>query len=109
MIKKSSLLVLLLGVTLMLSSCSVTLLNIPEEGKFTATSNYPEINVTWLAVENTTSKCKELFPEVMNQHFFIPACAGWSKTECIIVTGTITTHQILGHELRHCFEGHYHE
>lgn len=107
MIKKCLLLVLLLGVILLLSSCNVTL-NIPEEEKFTVTGNYPEINVTWLAVENTTAKCKELFPEVMNQHFFIPACAGWNKTECVIVTGTVTTHQILGHELHHCFEGHYH-
>jgi hypothetical protein len=107
-IKKFSLSVLLFSICLLLSGCA-SLLHIPEEGKFTAVGNYPEMKVTWLAVENTTAKCKELFPETMNQYYLIPAGAGWNKTECIVVTGKVTTNQILGHEFRHCFEGLYHK
>ncbi|MBM3386780.1 MAG: hypothetical protein FJY36_03820 [Betaproteobacteria bacterium] len=38
------------------------------------------------------------------------ACAIWSvrNKECTIVTGPRTTHLALGHEVRHCFEGHFH-
>ena len=38
------------------------------------------------------------------------ACAMWSKStnECTIVTGPNPTHVVLGHEVRHCFEGHFH-
>lgn len=38
------------------------------------------------------------------------ACAVWSipKQECRIVTGHLVSHVVLGHELRHCFEGHFH-
>jgi hypothetical protein len=28
---------------------------------------------------------------------------------CVIYTSTDTTHQILGHELRHCFQGNFHK
>jgi len=39
------------------------------------------------------------------------ACAIWSVSakECTIVTAKVTTHLALGHELRHCFEGHFHQ
>lgn len=38
------------------------------------------------------------------------ACALWNKkqSECTIHTGPETSHTILGHELRHCFEGSFH-
>ena len=38
------------------------------------------------------------------------ACAIWyvPHKSCTIVTGPQVTHTVLGHELRHCFEGHYH-
>lgn len=38
------------------------------------------------------------------------ACAIWSvqKKECRIVTSNVVSHVVLGHEVRHCFEGHFH-
>jgi hypothetical protein len=38
------------------------------------------------------------------------ACAVWTKTtnECKIITGPNPNHLVLGHEVRHCFEGHFH-
>jgi uncharacterized protein YceK len=44
-IKKFSLSVLLFSICLLLSGCA-SLLHIPEEGKFTAVGNYPEMKVT---------------------------------------------------------------
>jgi hypothetical protein len=39
------------------------------------------------------------------------ACAFWNvrRRECTIVTPTITGYNYLGHELRHCFEGAFHD
>ena len=39
------------------------------------------------------------------------ACAFWNvrRKECTIVTGKETNNVALGHELRHCFEGHFHK
>jgi hypothetical protein len=37
-------------------------------------------------------------------------CAGTDLGgNCVIYTSTNTTHQILGHELRHCFQGNFHK
>lgn len=38
------------------------------------------------------------------------ACAVWTvaKKHCTIITTPNPNHVVLGHELRHCFEGHFH-
>jgi hypothetical protein len=37
-------------------------------------------------------------------------CAGMDLAgTCIIYTSTNTSHQIVGHELRHCFQGNFHK
>ena len=35
-------------------------------------------------------------------------CAVYNKYSCTIYTAKTTTMEILGHELRHCFEGKFH-
>lgn len=39
------------------------------------------------------------------------ACAFWSvkRKECTVVTPMVTGYNYLGHELRHCFEGAFHD
>ena len=39
------------------------------------------------------------------------ACAFWNvrRKECTIVTPTVTGYNYVGHELRHCFEGAFHD
>lgn len=39
------------------------------------------------------------------------ACAYWNvrRGECTVVTAEVTTFNYIGHELRHCFEGAFHE
>jgi len=38
------------------------------------------------------------------------ACAKWSKqtNRCTIITTPNPNHVVIGHEVRHCFEGHFH-
>lgn len=36
------------------------------------------------------------------------ACSFWSKNTCTIIVEYKTNNDILGHELRHCFQGNFH-
>ena len=92
----------------LLSGCS-SMLTIPKEGMFEAKPKAGEMRITWVAVANSTAMCKKLFPESMHHYPIIPACAGWNELQCVIVTGITTNHQVLGHEVRHCFEGNFHD
>lgn len=38
----------------------------------------------------------------------LDACSFFNKTECTIVIGKNTNNDILGHEIRHCFQGEFH-
>jgi hypothetical protein len=70
-----------------------------------------KVKMTWEVREDAAEFCKQRQMDkgvsVQGTHI---ACAVWSvqRQECRIVTGTLVSHVVLGHELRHCFEGHFH-
>jgi hypothetical protein len=69
-------------------------------GTFEANPKYSRVVVTWDVVEEeqVSEKCG----------FNATACAKWRGNKCTIITPRETTMETLGHELRHCFEGHWH-
>lgn len=96
---------------LALSGCSIAV-QIPPEDAFKPAQVAPKIEVQWVSADNPTAECKRRFPGThLDLRYVIPACSGWDHTKntCTIVTGSETSHQILGHELRHCFEGDFHK
>ena len=94
---------------LLLSGCAINL-QLPEEDAFRPAPQAPEMMVTWIVSNDPTSECQRLAPSAFGAHPLIPACALWNRADgiCTIVTSTTTSHQALGHEMRHCFEGHFH-
>jgi hypothetical protein len=100
---------LTLALATLLSGCAATL-QLPEEDAFRPAPQAPEMLVTWIVSDDPTKECQRLAPRALGAHPVIPACASWSRAQgiCTIVTGAPTTHQALGHEMRHCFEGHFH-
>lgn len=66
--------------------------------------------ITWNIVEDANKVCKEKGVKVPNDHQII-GCATFypNMIHCEIYTNKKTTLDILGHEIRHCFEGHWHE
>jgi hypothetical protein len=62
--------------------------------------------VTWEIRDDVLEYCKR----VSGARSPTIGCAVWDvKTKrCTIVTPPLTTHTVLGHELRHCFEGSFH-
>lgn len=91
----------------LLSGCS-GMLTIPEEGRFEPENWIAKSTITWIVSNDPTATCKQLFP-ALRHRLILPACAGWDDDICTIVTGSVTTHQLLGHEVRHCFEGNFHD
>ncbi len=72
-----------------------------------------EVNLRWEVREDVAQYCAKSIGMGREQAYITPpvACAVWhvQRQECVIVTGKETTHVALGHEVRHCFEGHFHK
>lgn len=109
---------LMVAVALALSACSTLPDNISmhEVESFTpvpvSKRSMNEVKVHWEVREDVAEYCAKSMKMGAEQAYLTPpvACASWNKRtqECTIVTGTRTNHVALGHELRHCFEGHFH-
>ncbi len=72
-----------------------------------------EVNLRWEVREDVAQFCAKSIGMGHEQAYITPpvACAIWHVTtkECTIITGSQTSHVALGHEVRHCFEGHFHK
>lgn len=71
-----------------------------------------QVKITWEVRNDVAEFCAKSKGMSKDAAFLTPpiACAVWNtpRKECTVVTGTQTTHTALGHEIRHCFEGHFH-
>ena len=72
-----------------------------------------EVNLRWEIRDDVAQYCAKSIGMGREQAYITPpvACAVWhvASKECLIVTGSTTSHVALGHEVRHCFEGHFHK
>lgn len=72
-----------------------------------------EVTLRWEVREDVAQYCAKSMGMGQEQAYFTPpvACAVWhvAKRECVVITGKETSHVALGHEVRHCFEGHFHK
>ena len=66
--------------------------------------------VTWTTYEDedVEKECIKAGVEDPGPLRYILACVKYDRKACSIITGKTTTMEILGHELRHCFEGSFH-
>jgi len=74
--------------------------------QFQARPNLPEKIIRWVVLENVSSFCQGKMPALSNQR--ILACSEYNNHTCTIYTGPVTDMAIVGHEIRHCFEGQWH-
>lgn len=70
------------------------------------------VRIKWEVREDVAEYCAQAAHLGREQAHMTPpvACAIWSvaSKECTVVTGPEVNHLVLGHEVRHCFEGHFH-
>ena len=96
---------LLLAMAVLLSSSMATALSYNIQ--FEAQPNLSEKNIRWVVVENVSEFCQAKSPWLGNQR--VLACSEYNSRLCIIYTGRTTDLAIVGHEIRHCFEGQWHK
>ena len=72
-----------------------------------------EVTLRWEIRDDVAQYCAKSIGMGREQAYITPpvACAVWhvARKECVIVTGSQTSHVALGHEVRHCCEGHFHK
>lgn len=71
-----------------------------------------QVRINWEVRDDVAHFCAHAKSMGREQSYLTPpmGCAIWDilRAECTVVTGPLTSHVALGHELRHCFEGHFH-
>lgn len=70
-----------------------------------------KINIDWRLSDNPSSTCDKLSKQFGNAGFAgqeLQGCAFWWGETCIIVTAKKPTMHTVGHEVRHCFYGQWH-
>jgi cobalamin biosynthesis protein CbiD len=71
-----------------------------------------QVKVRWEVRDDAAQACLKKMPQAGAQAVQAApiACAVWHvpTQECVIITARQVAHVTLGHELRHCFEGHFH-
>ena len=89
-------------VVLSLGACSV----IPESQMFE-----PKARIVSRVVTVHTGTPKQVINacRTLTRHPNAHACAMWTDTHCTIYVPEKTSYHALGHEMRHCTEGNFHE
>jgi len=73
---------------------------------FKSKPEHPTMTVKWLIVKDLEKACFGKKKDVNQGE--LHGCAKFNKKICIVYTKQQTTLANLGHEMRHCFEGHWH-
>jgi hypothetical protein len=119
-LQRLTLIAVSVGITVLSTGCQSLgggVIPASEYEKFTAKSPekriMKEVSLRWEIREDVSQYCARSVGMGSEQAYITPpvACAVWQveKKECVIVTGRETTHVAIGHEVRHCFEGHFHK
>ena len=73
--------------------------------------SFQQMNIIWQTVPDVDAACTNKYNQlnqVTKEGHYFNGCAMVSKDTCIIITGENTTHEILGHEVHHCYAGAFH-
>lgn len=102
-------------------ACAMTMLTFAAQASGTydldfeaQKSQYPDMIVSWQVVNDVPQVCAQAaairgIRARYNPHMIACALTHRNGTACIIFTQKKLSLAILGHELRHCFEGAWHD
>ena len=80
------------------------------ESRFNATLKRDKSTITWQLTDNVQKTCdtESRRRGLGGFKYSVDACSFWEGDSCIIITARNTTLHEIGHEMRHCFQGNYH-
>jgi hypothetical protein len=78
--------------------------------QFDATKNLRKtMTITWEVVDDVNRACAAEYAKYgAKLPYQMDACAVWTKSTCKIITKKRPTEEDIGHEIRHCFQEHFH-
>jgi hypothetical protein len=104
-----------IAVVLMLLGTNLAVAESPYD-KFSADNNTTnKTTITWIPVDNIKQTCEAESKRRGFGGFGIPmeACTFWDKgitgNSCTIYTPRTVDYWIIGHEMRHCYQGSFHK
>jgi hypothetical protein len=76
--------------------------------------SYQSMAITWQTVPDVDAACRHEYRKLGKRgkdgHKFLGCAIRMSNgAYCLVITGEHTTHEILGHEIRHCYDGAFHD
>jgi hypothetical protein len=82
--------------------------------EFTAKERYDDVTVGWVVADDVAQTCNMAMSLAgakvkYNRHILACAVVYRVSNSCVIYTAEKLTLAVLGHELRHCFEGGWHD
>lgn len=100
-----------MGSTVPIENSSKTI-TLKENQVFSMSAGSDLKTIRWVRMshEDLQKKCANLTDKKISENSKFLGCAAPTTTgQCVIFTSTKTTHQILGHEVRHCYQGAFHD
>ncbi len=79
---------------------------------FSTELNSPQSTIKWIPVENVIQACEKESKRLGFGGFGgkkIAACSFYFDDQCTIITSKNPTMHTIGHEVRHCFQGQWHD
>jgi hypothetical protein len=83
----------------------------PHESFPTSKNFTNKTTVTWESVNNVQAACEKTSRErgFGGFNIAVEACSFWDSSNCHVITAKSVNFHTLGHEIRHCFQGKFHE
>jgi hypothetical protein len=66
------------------------------------------VTITWITAGDITKHCESVGLPYRYDGWLGCATVSVDGKSCVIYTNKHTSHEILGHEIRHCFQGNFH-
>ena len=91
----------------LLLSVSLPVWSAPQHNiTFEAKENLPEVSIRWVVVSNADEVCRFYGVQAKRN---VAACSIYDGKKCLIITNRTVDMAVIGHEMRHCFEGRWHD
>jgi len=79
-----------------------------QDVQFVQKPDSQSITITWITAGDITKHCEKVGLPYRYDGWLGCATVSVDGRSCVVYTNKHTSHEILGHEIRHCFQGNFH-
>jgi len=79
-----------------------------QDVQFVQKPDSQSITITWITAGDITEHCEKVGLPYRYDGWLGCATVSIDGKSCVVYTNKHTSHEIFGHEIRHCFQGNFH-